>query len=152
MNAPALLDRLDRLIQTGPSKWIARCPAHEDRSPSLSIDKADDRWLICCHAGCAAIDVVRAVGLELADLFDQPIEHTAFKRGEKPARFHIPAREARDLLAIIDHQAAVVAVIAADILASRKVDEPTFGLLADAARRIGEARDIAAPAMPGPMR
>jgi putative DNA primase/helicase len=31
----------------------ARCPAHEDKTPSLSIDDGDNgRLLTCCHAGC----------------------------------------------------------------------------------------------------
>lgn len=69
----AILDRLDGLRQTGPEKWIARCPAHDDRSPSLSIRDAGDRLLIHDHAGCSPADVLAAVGLELADLFDEPI-------------------------------------------------------------------------------
>ena len=35
------------------SAWIARCPAHQDREPSLSITDADDgKVLVRCHAGC----------------------------------------------------------------------------------------------------
>jgi DNA primase len=31
----------------------ARCPAHDDRTPSLSIRDADDgKVLVRCHAGC----------------------------------------------------------------------------------------------------
>jgi putative DNA primase/helicase len=33
--------------------WTARCPAHDDRTPSLSIRDADDnKVLVRCHAGC----------------------------------------------------------------------------------------------------
>jgi len=33
--------------------WMARCPAHDDREPSLSIRDADDsKVLVHCHAGC----------------------------------------------------------------------------------------------------
>jgi len=33
--------------------WVARCPAHDDREPSLSLDEGDDgRALVHCHAGC----------------------------------------------------------------------------------------------------
>jgi hypothetical protein len=33
--------------------WMARCPAHEDRNPSLSVHDADEgKVLVCCHAGC----------------------------------------------------------------------------------------------------
>ena len=33
--------------------WMARCPTHDDREPSLSIRDADDgKVLVRCHAGC----------------------------------------------------------------------------------------------------
>ena len=64
-----LLDRLSGVKQNG-EQWIARCPAHEDRNPSLSIRRGDDgRCLVNCFAGCHVADVVAAVGLELKDLF-----------------------------------------------------------------------------------
>lgn len=47
--------------------WIARCPAHDDREPSLSIRDADsNKVLVCCHAGCdqrRVIAALRARGL-----------------------------------------------------------------------------------------
>jgi Protein of unknown function (DUF3987) len=50
--------------------WIAKCPAHEDRKPSLSVDEgADGRVLIKCHAGCSTDDVIGALGLTRRDLF-----------------------------------------------------------------------------------
>ena len=51
-------------------QWIARCPAHEDRDPSLSLRLLEDgRWLVHCHAGCPPGAVVGAVGLSLSDLY-----------------------------------------------------------------------------------
>lgn len=47
--------------------WMARCPAHEDREPSLSIRDGDDsKVLVRCHAGCdqaRVITVLRSRGL-----------------------------------------------------------------------------------------
>ncbi len=47
--------------------WVAKRPAHDDRTPSLSIaDAGDGRVLVHCHAGCdqsAVIDALRAWGL-----------------------------------------------------------------------------------------
>jgi len=47
--------------------WIARCPAHDDRDPSLSISTGKDgKVLLRCHAGCdqaRVIDVLRSRGL-----------------------------------------------------------------------------------------
>jgi hypothetical protein len=39
--------------------WIARCPAHEDRKPNLSIGSGKDgKVLMRCHAGCGQRDVI----------------------------------------------------------------------------------------------
>lgn len=49
--------------------WIARCPAHDDRQPSLSVGVAEDgKVLVHCHAGCETEWVVGALGLTMADL------------------------------------------------------------------------------------
>ena len=48
----------------------ARCPAHEDRSPSLSVSTgADGQALVHCHAGCDLDAVLVALKLARADLF-----------------------------------------------------------------------------------
>lgn len=66
MSADALLSRLDKVKRTGPDKWVARCPAHDDRGPSLAVRELEDgRVLVHCFAGCGADEVVGAVGLEM---------------------------------------------------------------------------------------
>ena len=61
-------------VQKSGGGWVARCPAHGDDNPSLSIARGEDgRWLVHCHAGCSAEAVVEAVGLKMADLMpDRP--------------------------------------------------------------------------------
>jgi hypothetical protein len=50
--------------------WAAKCPAHLDGSPSLSIcEGSDGRTLLYDHAGCTPQAICDAVGLTLADLF-----------------------------------------------------------------------------------
>jgi Protein of unknown function (DUF3987) len=50
--------------------WTCRCPAHDDRNPSLSIDAGDDgRALLNCHAGCSVDAVCGALAIAKADLF-----------------------------------------------------------------------------------
>lgn len=59
-------------VKRAPDGWRARCPAHEDREPSLSIGEgADGRVIFKCHAGCTTEQVVAAVGLKVGDLFVQ---------------------------------------------------------------------------------
>jgi hypothetical protein len=63
-----LLDRLDGVRPKGPDSWMARCPAHDDRNPSLSVSVKDGRVLVHCFAGCAPEAVLEAVGLTWKDL------------------------------------------------------------------------------------
>jgi hypothetical protein len=56
---------------------MAQCPAHVDRTPSLSVtDTGEGRALAHCHAGCDTKDVMTALGLTMADLFDNKREVT----------------------------------------------------------------------------
>lgn len=65
-----LLKRLDRVRRVGAQQWMACCPAHDDKSPSLSIKECvDGTVLVKCWAGCLAADVVAAVDLTMRDLF-----------------------------------------------------------------------------------
>lgn len=49
---------------------MARCPAHEDRNPSLAITPIEGSVLIHCFAGCATPDVLASLGMKVADLYD----------------------------------------------------------------------------------
>jgi hypothetical protein len=59
--------------RTGAGRWKARCPAHNDHSPSLSIRAGDDgRVLLLCRAGCALEKILAAMKLGKRDLFAGP--------------------------------------------------------------------------------
>ena len=45
------------------------CPAHNDRSPSLSLTLTEDRILIKCHSGCSIKEVCSGLGIKESDLF-----------------------------------------------------------------------------------
>lgn len=64
-----LLKQLDGVRARGSGRWSARCPAHPDKSPSLSIREAGEKLLVKCWAGCTASEIVSAIGLSLKDLF-----------------------------------------------------------------------------------
>jgi len=72
MTSGALLSRLEKVRQERRNQWVACCPAHQDKSPSLAVGETDDgRVLIHCHSGCSALDVITAVGLQWSDLFPE---------------------------------------------------------------------------------
>jgi putative DNA primase/helicase len=69
MSAAELIERLERVKRSGEG-WVARCPAHEDNRPSLSITEGEDgRVLLHCFAGCTVESIAAALGLELTELF-----------------------------------------------------------------------------------
>lgn len=62
------LARLDHVVRRGEG-WAARCPAHEDTDPSLSVAEADDGSVLThCFAGCTRAEILAALGLHERDL------------------------------------------------------------------------------------
>lgn len=71
-----LLSRLTKVKPRGKGRWMACCPAHGDKSPSLSIRETQDgRVLLHCWVGCGAADILDAIGLDFAALFPETEEH-----------------------------------------------------------------------------
>jgi hypothetical protein len=84
MRCDALLSRLEHVRRTGNGRWVCRCPAHEDRSPSLSVRELDDgRLLLHCFAGCEVQSVLDAVGLTFDDLFPERIGNDRTPRARR---------------------------------------------------------------------
>src|SRR4051794_10229705 len=49
--------------------WMAQCPSHPDRAPSLSVREGDDgRALVYCQAGCSFDAVLAELSLDRADV------------------------------------------------------------------------------------
>jgi 5S rRNA maturation endonuclease (ribonuclease M5) len=64
----AALDKvLNKLSDVKPcgKGWSARCPAHDDHHPSLTVTEAEDgEILMHCHAGCSYEDIRYALGFD----------------------------------------------------------------------------------------
>jgi hypothetical protein len=60
MTAEAIAQSL-QARRTGPGRWMARCPAHHDRTPSLSITDRNGTVLVHCFAGCRQAEVIEAL-------------------------------------------------------------------------------------------
>jgi len=138
MTADELVSRLEGVKRTGASRWIARCPAHEDRSPSLSLAERDDgAILIHCHGGCSAHEVVGALGLELHDLFPE----TNRDRDNRP-RQRIPYR---DILETLASECLVVAIAASDLARGQPLSDGDKERLWQSVLRFSNAHDLVAP-------
>src|SRR5687768_13487176 len=51
--------------------WMARCPSHNDRNPSLSIATDGGKVLLHCHAGCSFENIVHALRLNEREQYEQ---------------------------------------------------------------------------------
>lgn len=69
MTIADLLDRLDCVRPRGTGRWSARCAAHVDRSPSLSVTEGQRGILLRCWAGCTLDEICAALGIRPKDLF-----------------------------------------------------------------------------------
>lgn len=68
MTVDHILDLVGPVRKSGRG-WMAKCPAHEDRSPSLSIREAKDRILLHCFSGCSVAAICEVLGIGIRDLF-----------------------------------------------------------------------------------
>ena len=100
MNAQDVLDRLEK-VTGSKGKWMACCPAHQDKSPSLAVTEADDRVLVHCFTGCDTQDVTAAIGLNVADLFYNKLAGTEMTE-RKRQRFEKVLKSERIQVAIIN--------------------------------------------------
>ena len=72
------VSKLEYARSTGDSKYRARCPAHNDKSPSLDIKIGHTGAIImiCRSHGCAPKDIMESVGMSENDMFpDDPHTH-----------------------------------------------------------------------------
>lgn len=129
MSAATLLDRLHAVKKCGAGRWMARCPSHEDARASLSIRALpDERILLHCFGGCDTQAVLRAVGLTFSDLFPA-------KLGDHIQRVRSPW-SACDAINLVLTEAAVVAIVAHDILQFREPSDDDWQRLVLASQRL----------------
>lgn len=113
MTAADLLPHLECVRPRGPGKWSARCPAHPDKSPSLSIMEGYQGILLRCFAGCSLANITKALGLRVADLFydaglaDSAERRTAMRQRAKQKAAQLATYESQgrrlDALRVADH-------------------------------------------------
>lgn len=137
MNATDLVERLDGVRQTGPGRWIARCPAHEDKSPSLSVREGDTgAVLLHCFAGCDVHAVTAALGVTVTDLFpDRPADRMHERQRREPFN-------ARDVLACVSHELTVALVVMRELEAGEPLTAESRERLALACRRVASAAEL----------
>ena len=133
MTADKLLSQLSRIKRTGVNRWLALCPAHPDKRPSLAIRELDDgRVLIHCFAGCNVEEVLHAVGFELDVLYQEKLIGHCLQPERHPF-------SAKDVLEAVRHEALIVSVAASTIAHGETLVEDDHKRLMLASRRLQAA-------------
>lgn len=138
MSVEILLSGLHKVRRSSNNSWIACCPAHDDRTPSLSIkDIGDGKLLLNCLAGCDTEAILGALGLEWADIMppNQPKEHFI-----KPAKQRVYATDA---LRVIGFEGQIVCLAAYDLRKGIVPKEADMQRLELAMQRINTALEMA---------
>lgn len=137
MKAEAFLSRCEKVRSTGNGTWIACCPGHEDKNPSMTVRELEDgRTLVHCFAGCDVEKILSAVGLGFDALFpDKPprADHIA------PLRRPFPAA---DVLEAVANETFYVAYMAATMADGYVLDATDKRLLYQSFDRLMEARRL----------
>lgn len=69
-------------VRKSSGGWIAQCPTHEDRLPSLSVHDGKKGTILHCHASCRTVDICTAIGIRVAQLF---VDYSPSGRGNGTA-------------------------------------------------------------------
>lgn len=137
-----LLQRLD-YVRASTEGWTARCPAHDDREPSLAVAiGADGRALVHCFAGCDAQRIVAAVGLELSDLFEHPCEpDDQGTRRPRPSPSMLQSYW-RAALSVLDREATIIWLAGQQLAGGTALAPADAQRLDVACERVADARRV----------
>lgn len=130
-----LLSRLQKVRKTGKETWVACCPAHADKRPSMTIrDKADGRVLVHCFAGCDTESILGSIGLTFHDLMPESLMDHG-----RPLK---PAFPARDVMTCVAFEAQIVALAASYLAQGKSLPPEELQRLQTAAARVHHAKEM----------
>jgi hypothetical protein len=135
MSIDLILSRLEKVKTTSRNSWMACCPSHDDRSPSLALRLEEDgRILLNCFAQGPKENILDALGVEFSDLFPQPLGNfPSVKRSFYPG----------DVLKAIRFEAQIVLMAAYALRTEKPLPDMEMRRLEMAMERINEAVEMA---------
>lgn len=144
MGVDLILSRLERVKRNGAG-WRADCPVgHGHARGSLSLSEADDgRILLHCFACGNATDPLRALGLELADLYPERIKDPS-PQSRKETREAFKRSSWAAALGVLARESGVVLIAARDLRTAGVFAGEDADRLALAVDRIEGAREVLA--------
>jgi len=141
MTTDDLLQRLEGVRPRGAGRWVSRCPAHNDHTPSLSVSEGDRGLLIRCWAGCELSAICEAIGVKPKNLFYDtggPVDRDAIRRNQNRRRAAQAMQRASGKRADAFREAEAVIRAATNLDISKWSGEQLDAVL----NRVCDARDL----------
>jgi len=134
MNINDFLSYFEKSYRSGKDEYQCLCPAHNDKTASLSIKNLpDERILIHCFAGCTANDILGAVGLTFDDIVPKRLGD--FKPVSKPFNPYA-------VLKAISNETLLVALAGLEVANGKTLPQEDKDRLMIAVNRLREAYQI----------
>jgi CHC2 zinc finger len=131
MSVDTFLSALDKVKRKGKGQWIACCPAHDDKSPSMTIAELDDGRVLChCFSGCSVEEILSAIGMGFDVLYPPKTENNNPKH--PMAKPFLPS----SVLEVLAFEALIVVTAARQMVNGEPLDENDYQRLFLAAERM----------------
>ncbi len=135
MTIETFLNKLQKVKRLKNGEWVACCPVHDDKSPSLSITDDNGKVLIYCFGcGAKAPEIAGALGVDISELFP-PKEN--YDPNIKQTRKYFPANQIYESLT---DETMVILIIANDML-KNGIQKETYDRLSLAIKRIQHSKE-----------
>jgi hypothetical protein len=131
MIADRFLPLLNKVRPTGDGRWIACCPVHDDKNPSMTITEANESVLMNCHScGANGKDVCDSLGLDSFELFGKDFNPNDYKKPRIPAA---------DILRCLDFEVMFLSCVNNQLSQGQPLTEKDKERLSVTSRRISNA-------------
>ena len=130
-----LLNKLEGVKSTGNGKWLAKCPAHDDRNASFGIKLTDEgNILLNCFAGCDKESILGSIGLTFSDLFPPRPERFDYARPKsRPPKF-----SAHEIVKLAVFESTLIVLAMRQLMTSGKISPADLRRVNTAIDTLGE--------------
>jgi hypothetical protein len=130
-----LLSQLDKVKSNGSGKWLALCPAHADKRPSLAVKLTDDdKILLKCWCGCDVESIVSSIGLTLADLMPER------PQGYDRTRARVPKFSKSEMFDRLLHESIILSLAIRQLMSGKELSQADIASVHKAESIIDELR------------
>lgn len=137
-NINALLDKLSGVKQTAPDKWLAKCPAHDDRNASFGIKRNEEGAILMhCFAGCDNQSILGSIGLTFSDLFPPRDARDFDPTKPKP---NPPKFTAAEMVRLCVFESSLIGLAMTSILQGGTLEQPDIARVQKALDTLDEIR------------